>query len=51
MEVAIIDWKNIDSKFVKDELYENLNAPKWVDLAAAADDPVDDEAWFCRPGK
>ncbi|KAL8542307.1 hypothetical protein ACS0TY_003247 [Phlomoides rotata] len=49
MEVAIIDWKNIDSKFVKDELYENLNAPKWVDLSAA-DVPVDDEAWFCRPG-
>ncbi|PIM99308.1 hypothetical protein CDL12_28192 [Handroanthus impetiginosus] len=49
MEVAIIDWKNIDSRFVKDELYEHINAPKWVDFSTP-DDPVDDEAWFCRPG-
>ncbi|KAK6143150.1 hypothetical protein DH2020_023498 [Rehmannia glutinosa] len=48
MEVAIIDWKSIDSRFVKDELYEHINAPKWVDFSAP-DDPVDDEAWFCRP--
>lgn len=50
MEVAIIDWKTIDSRFVKDELYEHINAPKWVDFSAP-DDPVDDEAWFCRPSK
>ncbi|KAG8363596.1 hypothetical protein BUALT_Bualt19G0038800 [Buddleja alternifolia] len=49
MEVAIIDWKRIDSRFVKDELYEHINAPKWIDFNAP-DDPVDDEAWFCRPG-
>ncbi|KAL1534021.1 RING-type E3 ubiquitin transferase [Salvia divinorum] len=48
MEVAIIDWKSIDSRVVIDDLYEHINAPKWVDLTAQ-DDPVDDEAWFCRP--
>ncbi|KAG6411427.1 hypothetical protein SASPL_129509 [Salvia splendens] len=48
MEVAIIDWKTIDSRAVIDDLYEHINAPKWVDLTAQ-DDPVDDEAWFCRP--
>ncbi|KAL9142368.1 hypothetical protein ABFS82_14G165200 [Erythranthe guttata] len=50
MEVAVIDWKNIDSRFVKDELYEHINAPKWVDFSAADEPAVDDEAWFCRPG-
>ncbi|XP_051144200.1 uncharacterized protein LOC127260510 [Andrographis paniculata] len=49
MEVAVIDWKSIDSRFVKDELYEHINAPKWVDFSAP-ERPVDDEAWFCRPG-
>ncbi|XP_011093508.1 uncharacterized protein LOC105173465 isoform X2 [Sesamum indicum] len=48
MEVAVIDWKSIDTRFVEDELYEYINAPKWVDFSAP-DDPVDDEAWFCRP--
>ncbi|XP_057790188.1 uncharacterized protein LOC131007057 [Salvia miltiorrhiza] len=48
MEVAIIDWKSIDSRVVIDDLYEHINAPKWADLTAQ-DDPVDDEAWFCRP--
>ncbi|KAI3445018.1 hypothetical protein Pfo_001683 [Paulownia fortunei] len=48
MEVAIIDWKSIESRFVKDEVYEHINAPKWVDFSAP-DDPVDDDAWFCRP--
>nr|DAD29842.1 TPA_asm: hypothetical protein HUJ06_031310 [Nelumbo nucifera] len=48
MEPAKIDWKNIDSRFVEDELYEHINAPKWVDLSAP-DEHVDDEAWFCRP--
>ncbi|CAA0816597.1 Unknown protein [Striga hermonthica] len=47
MEVAIIDWKSIDSRFVKDELYEHINAPKWVDFSAP-DQPLDDDAWFCR---
>ncbi|KAM0036337.1 hypothetical protein Hdeb2414_s0014g00425211 [Helianthus debilis subsp. tardiflorus] len=47
MDVAVIDWK--DSKFEKDILYEDFNAPQWIDFSN--DDPVvvDDEAWFCRP--
>ncbi|KAK2994818.1 hypothetical protein RJ640_015777 [Escallonia rubra] len=48
MEVAVIDWKSLDSKFVKDELYEHISAPQWVDLSAPGVS-VDDEAWFCRP--
>ncbi|PIA48517.1 hypothetical protein AQUCO_01400833v1 [Aquilegia coerulea] len=48
MEPANIDWNNIESIFVVDELYENINAPKWVDFSAP-DDYVDDEAWFCKP--
>ncbi|KAL3615360.1 hypothetical protein CASFOL_041021 [Castilleja foliolosa] len=48
MEVAIIDWEHIDSRFVKDELYEHINAPKWVNLSDP-DELVDDETWFCRP--
>ncbi|KAJ8573562.1 hypothetical protein K7X08_010073 [Anisodus acutangulus] len=48
MEIAIIDWKTIDSRFIKDDLYEHFNAPKWVDFVAP-DVPVDDDAWFCRP--
>lgn len=47
MDVAVIDWK--DSKFEKDVLYEDINAPQWIDFSDA-DTPVDDDAWFCRPG-
>ncbi|KAI3702176.1 hypothetical protein L6452_27902 [Arctium lappa] len=46
MDVATIDWK--DSKFEKDHLYEDINAPQWIDFSDD-DPPVDDEAWFCRP--
>ncbi|KAL8222690.1 hypothetical protein R6Q57_020089 [Mikania cordata] len=46
MDVAVIDWK--DSKFEKDVLYEDFNAPQWIDFSNP-DHPVDDEAWFCRP--
>ncbi|CAA3029905.1 Hypothetical predicted protein [Olea europaea subsp. europaea] len=49
MEVAVIDWKSIDSRFVRDEVYENINAPQWVDFSVP-NDTVDDESWFCRPG-
>jgi hypothetical protein len=49
MEPAKIDWKRIDSVFVEDRLYENLNAPKWFDFFAP-EGSTDDEAWFCRPG-
>lgn len=50
MEPAKVDWKNVQWRFVEDELYEHINAPKWVDFTAIHD-PVDDEAWFCRPGE
>ncbi|XP_024984409.1 uncharacterized protein LOC112520307 [Cynara cardunculus var. scolymus] len=48
MEVATIDWK--DSKFEKDEVYEHIDAPQWIDLSANHP-PLhhDDDAWFCRP--
>ncbi|KAL5762761.1 hypothetical protein ACOSP7_019025 [Xanthoceras sorbifolium] len=49
MEPAKIDWKRIESVFVEDKLYENINAPKWVDFLAPEEDSVDDETWFCRP--
>ncbi|KAJ4979532.1 hypothetical protein NE237_010312 [Protea cynaroides] len=48
MEPAKIDWKNVDSKFVEDEMYEHINAPTWIDFTAP-EDYVDDEAWFCKP--
>ncbi|XP_022959717.1 uncharacterized protein LOC111460702 [Cucurbita moschata] len=48
MEAAMIYWKNVQWRFVEDELYEHINAPKWVDFTAIHD-AVDDEAWFCRP--
>ncbi|OVA12260.1 hypothetical protein BVC80_1779g31 [Macleaya cordata] len=48
MEPANIDWKNIKSIYIEDELFEHINAPKWIDFTAP-EDKVDDEAWFCRP--
>ncbi|KAI3697408.1 hypothetical protein L6452_30400 [Arctium lappa] len=48
MDVATIDWK--DSKFEKDELYEQIDAPQWIDFSANS--PLhhhDHDAWFCRP--
>ncbi|XP_058203568.1 uncharacterized protein LOC131317891 isoform X2 [Rhododendron vialii] len=48
MEPAKIDWETINSVFVKDELFEHINAPQWVDFSAP-DEPIDDDAWFCRP--
>ncbi|XP_038974768.1 uncharacterized protein LOC103724109 [Phoenix dactylifera] len=50
MQLADVDWKNIKSKYVRDEVYEHINAPKWINLAAPDASPVDDEAWFFRPG-
>ncbi|CAI9269799.1 unnamed protein product [Lactuca saligna] len=49
MEIATIDWN--DSKFEKDELYEDINAPQWIDFSANHPHPSthDDDAWFCRP--
>ncbi|CAH1426770.1 unnamed protein product [Lactuca virosa] len=46
MRLAVIDCK--DSKFEKDLLYEDINAPQWIDFTNH-DPPVDDAAWFCRP--
>lgn len=51
MEPKDIDWSRVVSRYVRDETYEGIEAPHWVDL----DDPgagvtVDDDAWFCRPG-
>ncbi|PSS26464.1 Myosin-1 like [Actinidia chinensis var. chinensis] len=48
MEPAKIDWATINSVFAVDDLYEHINAPKWVDFSAP-DQSIDDEAWFCRP--
>ncbi|KQK23368.1 hypothetical protein BRADI_1g73010v3 [Brachypodium distachyon] len=50
MEPKDIDWSRVVSRYVRDETYEGIEAPHWVDL----DDPgagvtVDDDAWFCRP--
>ncbi|XP_078177612.1 interferon-activable protein [Carex rostrata] len=50
MEPADIDWKRVVSRFVRDEAFENMNAPKWIDLTDPdASFAVDDDAWFCRP--
>ncbi|XP_065871543.1 uncharacterized protein [Euphorbia lathyris] len=51
MEPAKIDWKLVESIFEEDKLYENINAPKWVDFLNPEDEEesVDDESWFCRP--
>ncbi|KAF3773133.1 hypothetical protein EJ110_NYTH56062 [Nymphaea thermarum] len=48
MEVLAIDWDNIDSRFIRDDAYEGINAPKWVDFLAP-EDPTDEESFFCRP--
>ncbi|PSS12006.1 RRNA biogenesis protein [Actinidia chinensis var. chinensis] len=48
MEPAKIDWATINSVFAVDDLYEHINAPKWVDFSAP-DQSIDEEAWFCRP--
>ncbi|KAM6568443.1 hypothetical protein CsatB_016428 [Cannabis sativa] len=49
MDPENIDWNSIESEFVEDGTYENIKAPKWVDLSAP-DEVVaeDDEAWFCN---
>ncbi|XP_076902015.1 uncharacterized protein LOC143556627 [Bidens hawaiensis] len=48
MDVAVIDWS--DSKFEKDVIYEDINAPQWIDFSNDDHHPhVDDDAWFCRP--
>ncbi|KAL9231315.1 hypothetical protein vseg_006556 [Gypsophila vaccaria] len=48
MEPAKIDWETIESIFVEDQVYENINAPQWVDLLSPISPSPDDVAWFCR---
>ncbi|XP_020571544.1 uncharacterized protein LOC110018544 [Phalaenopsis equestris] len=47
MEHVEIDWENIVSHYELDEVYEHINAPKWLDFSAP-DATIDDVAWFCR---
>ncbi|ESW20861.1 hypothetical protein PHAVU_005G020800 [Phaseolus vulgaris] len=51
MEPAKIDWKRLEWNFVEDELFEHINAPKWVDFLSLDHSINDhaDEAWFCKP--
>ena len=50
MDVAKIDWN--DSKFEKDDIYEHINAPQWIDFSANYNPYLqDDDSWFCRPGE
>ena len=46
MDCLQIDWDNIDHTFVRDEFYENIQAPKWIDFNAPFQ-PIDDFEWFC----
>eukprot|EP00250_Pteridium_aquilinum_P020511 c24840_g2_i1 orf=728-3208(+) len=46
MECLQFDWKNIDDTFERDEFYENIQAPKWIDFTAPVA-PADDHEWFC----
>ncbi|KAF9611314.1 hypothetical protein IFM89_030103 [Coptis chinensis] len=43
-----IDWNNLEWKFIEDDLYEHINAPKWFDFSAPDDFGVHNEAWFCK---
>ncbi|KAK7401501.1 hypothetical protein VNO78_13036 [Psophocarpus tetragonolobus] len=51
MEPAKIDWKRLEWNFVEDELFEHINAPKWVDFLSLDHSLNDraDEDWFCKP--
>ncbi|KAI5068528.1 hypothetical protein GOP47_0016873 [Adiantum capillus-veneris] len=46
MDCFPLDWKCIDGSFEKDDFYETIQAPKWIDFSAPLQ-PVDDHAWFC----
>ncbi|KAL2940489.1 hypothetical protein RDABS01_007425 [Bienertia sinuspersici] len=50
MEPAKIDWQNIESIFILDQVYENINAPQWFDFLSSPSSSTapDDVAWFCR---
>ena len=48
MDCLQIDWGNVmaDCTFERDEFYESIQAPKWIDFTAPLA-PVDDDEWFC----
>ncbi|MCO5583709.1 hypothetical protein L7F22_037623 [Adiantum nelumboides] len=46
MECLQIDWKNLDHTFERDDFYESIQAPKWIDFTAPLQH-VDDHEWFC----
>jgi hypothetical protein len=47
MDCLQIDWANVarEDTFVRDEFYESIQAPKWIDFTAPLG-PVDDNEWF-----
>ncbi|KAL8161752.1 hypothetical protein V2J09_013241 [Rumex salicifolius] len=50
MEPARINWQTLESVFVRDDTFENINAPQWVDFLYPDDQSsIDDVAWFCKP--
>ncbi|KAM0878630.1 hypothetical protein ACQ4PT_034743 [Festuca glaucescens] len=49
MEPKDIDWSRVVSRYVRDETYEGIQAPRWADLDDSEAVAVDDDAWFCRP--
>lgn len=48
MEAFQASWKEESLDFQKEEFYESIRAPKWIDFTApnSAEEP-DDRAWFC----
>jgi hypothetical protein len=47
MDCLQIDWADVarEDAFVRDEFYESIQAPKWIDFTAPLE-PVDDHEWF-----
>ncbi|KAL1551644.1 putative telomerase reverse transcriptase-like [Salvia divinorum] len=43
---SILEYKTIESKFVKNDVYDRIDAPQWVDFTFAEERV--DYAWFCR---
>jgi hypothetical protein len=48
MEAFQPSWKDESLDFQKEDFYESIRAPKWIDFTApdSAEEP-DDRAWFC----
>eukprot|EP01018_Ginkgo_biloba_P036702 Gb_40431 [translate_table: standard] len=47
MEAFQPDWKKESENFQKEEFYESIRAPKWIDFCAPDRPEPDDNAWFC----